>query len=78
MENKKAEITERNRIAKALHEEKVRHSKFQIQQRTMGMKRVMVTQEKTLFEKRIRDEENDFYRRRAQRDEIDQGKRQFI
>lgn len=44
----------------------------------MGMKRVMVTQEKTLFEKRIRDEENDFYRRRAQRDEIDQGKRQFI
>jgi len=29
------------------------------------MKRVMVTQEKTLFEKRIRDEENDFYRRRA-------------
>lgn len=42
------------------------------------MKRVMVTQEKTLFEKRIRDEENDFYRRRAQRDEIDAGKRQFI
>ena len=42
------------------------------------MKRVMVTKEKELFEKRIRDEENDFYRRRAQRDEIDHGKRQFL
>ena len=42
------------------------------------MKRVMVSKEKELFEKRIRDEENDFYRRRAQRDEIDHGKRQFL
>lgn len=44
----------------------------------MGMKRVMVTQEKNLFERRIREEENDYYRKRQQRDEIDQGKKQFI
>ena len=44
----------------------------------MGMKRVMVTQKKELFEKRIRDEENDYFRKKTQRDEIDQGKRQFI
>jgi hypothetical protein len=44
----------------------------------MGMKRVMVTQEKTLFESRIREEENDYYRKRQQRDEIDSGKRQFL
>ena len=69
---------ERNQLMKQLHDEKVRHSKFQLQQRTMGMKRVMVTQEKQLFERRIREEENDYYRERQQRDEIDGGKRQFI
>ena len=42
------------------------------------MKRVMVTQEKTLFERRIREEENDYYRKRQQRDEIEAGKRQFL
>ena len=41
----------------------------------MGMKRVMVTQEKNLFEKRIREEENEYYRKRTIRDEIDQGKK---
>lgn len=41
----------------------------------MGMKRVMVTQEKALFERRIRDEENEYYRKKQQRDEIEQGKR---
>ena len=41
----------------------------------MGMKRVMVTQEKNLFEKRIREEENEYYRNRTIRDEIDQGKK---
>jgi hypothetical protein len=30
----------------------------------MGMKRVMVTQEKALFERRIRDEENEYYRKK--------------
>lgn len=49
---------------KELNAEKLRHTKFQIQQRTMGMKRVMVTQEKNLFEKRIREEENDYYKKR--------------
>ena len=44
----------------------------------MGVKRVMVTQEKELFERRIKDEENDYFRKRGQRDEIDTGKRQFI
>jgi len=52
-------------LTKAIHDEKVRHAKFTNQQRVMGMKRVMVTQEKELFEKRIREEENDFYRRRS-------------
>ena len=42
------------------------------------MKRVMVNQEKELFERRIRDEEIDYWRKRKQRDEIDQTKRQFI
>lgn len=42
------------------------------------MKRVMVTQEKSLFEKRIREEENDYYQKRSQRDQIDSGKRQFL
>ena len=31
-----------------------------------------------MFERRIRDEENDFYRKKKQRDEIDAQKRQFI
>lgn len=31
-----------------------------------------------MFERRIREEENDYYRKRQQRDEIDQGKRQFL
>lgn len=39
------------------------------------MKRVMVNQEKELFERRIRDEEIDYWRKRKQRDEIDQSKR---
>ena len=38
----------------------------------------MVNQEKELFERRIRDEEIDYWRKRKQRDEIDQTKRQFI
>lgn len=44
----------------------------------MGLKRVMVNQEKDLFERRIRDEEIDYWRKRKQRDEIDMSKRQFI
>mmetsp|Transcript_1227 Transcript_1227/g.1407 ORF Transcript_1227/g.1407 Transcript_1227/m.1407 type:complete len:172 (+) Transcript_1227:707-1222(+) len=44
----------------------------------MGVKRVMITQEKQYFERKIRDEENEYYRKRQQRDEIDQGKRHFI
>ena len=39
------------------------------------MKRVMVTAEKNLFEKRIREEENEYYRKRTLRDEIDSGKK---
>lgn len=38
----------------------------------------MRTQEKTLFERRIREEDNDYYRKRQQRDEIDQSKREFL
>ena len=38
----------------------------------------MVLQEKQLYDRRIRDEENDYYRKRRQRDDIDQNKRQFI
>ena len=41
------------------------------------MKRVVVTQEKELFERRIRDEENEYFRKRQQRDQIDGNKRQF-
>ena len=41
----------------------------------LGTKRVLVTQEKELFERRIKEEENDYFRKRSQRDEIDQGKR---
>ena len=48
------------------------------QQRVLGTKRVLVTQEKELFERRIKEEENDYFRKRSQRDEIDQGKRQFL
>ena len=44
----------------------------------MGVKRVMIQEEKRLFDRRIRDEENDYYRKRQLRDEIDQNKRQFI
>ena len=44
----------------------------------MGTKRVLVTQEKELFERRIKEEEIDYFRKRSQRDEIDQGKRQFL
>jgi hypothetical protein len=47
------------------------------QQRTLGMKRVLVTQEKELFERRIREEESEYFRRRHQRDEIEASKRQF-
>ena len=49
-----------------------------MQQRIMGMKRVMINQEKDLFERRIRDEEIEYWRKRKVRDEIDQNKRQFI
>lgn len=42
------------------------------------MKRVLVTQEKELFERRIRDEENEYFRKRSQRDNIDTGARQFL
>lgn len=38
----------------------------------------MRTQEKTLFERRIREEDNDYYRKRQQRDEIDNSKREFL
>ena len=38
----------------------------------------MATQEKSFFEKRIRDEENEFYRKRQIRDQIDQGKKNFL
>lgn len=34
---------EKNRLLKELHDEKIRHSKFQLQQRTQGVKRVMRT-----------------------------------
>ena len=39
------------------------------------MKRVLVTQEKELFERRIREEENEYFRKRNARDEIEQSKR---
>ena len=48
---------------------------MQIDQTEENEEKCKVSKEKELFEKRIRDEENDFYRRRAQRDEIDHGKR---
>lgn len=38
----------------------------------------MLIEEKKLFDRRIRDEENEYYRKRRVRDEIDKGKRQFI
>lgn len=60
------------------HQTKVKESKMQTMQRTLGLKRVMVSEEKRLFDRRIRDEENDYFRKRKMRDEIDQGKRQFI
>lgn len=41
------------------------------------MKRVLVTQEKELFERRIREEESEYFRKRHQRDEIEASKRQF-
>ena len=47
-------------------------------QRTMGVKRVMVEEEKRLYERRTNEEMRDFYRKRKIRDEIDHGKRQFI
>lgn len=71
-------IKEMNRKAKEDHAERVRQTKLQQQQRTLGMKRVLVTQEKELFERRIRDEENEYFRKRQQRDEIETGARQFI
>lgn len=43
----------------------------------MGVKRVMIQEEKRLFDRRIRDEESEYYRKRRLRDEIDQNKRQF-
>ena len=61
-----------------MHAAKVRHSKYLSQQRIMGTKRVMVTQEKELFERRIKDEEKDYFRKRSVRDQIDQGQRQFL
>jgi len=65
-------------MLKDTHKEKLSHNKYALVQRTMGIKRVMVTQEKQHFERRIRDEENEYYRKRQQRNEIDQGKRHFI
>ena len=53
IQRKMVEQKERNRLVKAIHEEKVKHAKFTAQQRIMGMKRVMVSKEKELFEKRI-------------------------
>jgi hypothetical protein len=38
----------------------------------------MLVEEKRLYDKRMREEENEYYRKRKQRDEIDHGKRQFI
>ena len=35
----------------------------------------MLNEEKKMFDRRIRDEENDYYRKRKIRDEIDKGKR---
>lgn len=63
---------------KEAHMAKLQQSKYLSQQRVLGTKRVLVTQEKELFERRIKEEENDYFRKRSQRDEIDQGKRQFL
>ena len=41
------------------------------------MKRVLVTQEKELFERRIREEENEYFRKRQVRDNIENSKKQF-
>lgn len=38
----------------------------------------MLMEEKQLFDKRMREEENEYYRKRRMRDQIDQNKRQFI
>lgn len=38
----------------------------------------MLVEEKQLFDKRMREEENEFYRKRKLRDQIDENKRQFI
>lgn len=56
----------------------MKEQRLQSQQRTMGVKRVMIQEEKRLFDRRIRDEENEYYRKRKMRDEVDQNKRQFI
>lgn len=71
-------LKEKNRIMKQAHQAKLEQSKYLAQQRVLGTKRVLVTQEKELFERRIKEEENDYFRKRSQRDEIDQGKRQFL
>ena len=47
------------------------------QQRTIGLKRVMLVEEKKLYDKRMREEENDYYRKRLVRDQIDQEKKKF-
>lgn len=56
----------------------MKEQRIQNQQRTMGVKRVMIQEEKRLFDRRIRDEESEYYRKRKMRDEVDQNKRQFI
>ena len=69
---------DRNKYMKDLHMERLKSSKEQNMQRTLGTKRVMVNEEKRLFDRRIRDEENDYFRKRKIREEIDFNKRQFI
>lgn len=46
--------------------------------RTLGVKKVMVDEEKRLYERRTKEEMQEYYRKRKIRDEIDHGKRQFI
>lgn len=70
-------LMEKNRLQKQFHLEKMKETKLQTAQRTMGVKRVMIQEEKRLFDRRIRDEESEYYRKRRLRDEIDQNKRQF-
>mmetsp|Transcript_14776 Transcript_14776/g.25139 ORF Transcript_14776/g.25139 Transcript_14776/m.25139 type:complete len:135 (+) Transcript_14776:754-1158(+) len=44
----------------------------------MGVKRVMMMQEKNFFEQKIRNEENDYFRKRQMKEDIENGKKHFL